>query len=88
MVKTDLPADIKKLSFEKALGELEGIVHELEKGQADLDAGAPPQGMGDVPLPLRHVQDQAPVRRPGHRPGGRRRKRVIRKGGRSEPLLE
>ena len=34
---TAVPADIKKLSFEAALAELEEIVHELETGEGDLD---------------------------------------------------
>ena len=37
MAKTELPADIKKLSFEDALEQLEGIVGELETGQGKLD---------------------------------------------------
>ena len=37
MAKTELPADIKKLSFEDALDQLEGIVSELETGQGKLD---------------------------------------------------
>ena len=37
MAKTELPADIKKLSFEDALEQLEGIVSELETGQGKLD---------------------------------------------------
>jgi exodeoxyribonuclease VII small subunit len=39
MTKTDpaLPADIAKLSFEDALGELEKLVRQLEDGKAKLD---------------------------------------------------
>ena len=37
MAKIELPADIKKLSFEDALEQLEGIVGELETGQGKLD---------------------------------------------------
>ena len=37
MAKTELPADIKKLSFEDALEQLEDIVSELETGQGKLD---------------------------------------------------
>ncbi len=32
-----IPADIKKLSFEQALEELEGIVAQLEDGNVDLE---------------------------------------------------
>ncbi len=32
-----VPEDIAKLSFEEALGELEGIVQRLEGGQVDLE---------------------------------------------------
>ena len=35
---TDTNLDIKNLSFEQALGELEGIVRKLEGGQADLES--------------------------------------------------
>jgi exodeoxyribonuclease VII small subunit len=35
--KPDIPADIAKLSFEKALAELEGIVDKLESGSAELE---------------------------------------------------
>lgn len=35
--KPDIPADIAKLSFEKALGELEAIVDKLESGGAELE---------------------------------------------------
>ena len=34
---TKIPDDIKKLSFEKALGELEEIVDNLESGSVDLE---------------------------------------------------
>ena len=34
---TQIPDDIKKLSFEKALGELEEIVDNLESGSVDLE---------------------------------------------------
>ncbi|MFP6730351.1 MAG: exodeoxyribonuclease VII small subunit [Alphaproteobacteria bacterium] len=37
MAKTELPAEIAKLSFEDALEQLETIVGELETGQAKLD---------------------------------------------------
>jgi len=37
MAEDKLPADIKKLSFEDALGELEDIVRELESGRGALD---------------------------------------------------
>jgi len=37
MADQKIPADIKKLSFEEALGELEDIVRELESGSGDLD---------------------------------------------------
>ena len=33
----DIPADIRKLSFEKALGDLEDLVQRLESGQVNLD---------------------------------------------------
>jgi exodeoxyribonuclease VII small subunit len=33
-----LAADVAAMSFEQALGELEGIVQELERGELDLDA--------------------------------------------------
>jgi exodeoxyribonuclease VII small subunit len=32
------PGDVAEMSFEQALGELERIVQELERGQLDLDA--------------------------------------------------
>lgn len=34
---SDIPSDIKKLSFEKALAELEEIVDNLESGSIDLE---------------------------------------------------
>ena len=34
---TEIPADIKKLTFEKAMQELEEIVDNLESGNIDLD---------------------------------------------------
>ena len=37
MTETGVPADIKKLSFEQALEELESIVRKLEQGEIDLD---------------------------------------------------
>ncbi len=37
MADDKLPADIKKLSFEDALSELEDIVRELETGRGALD---------------------------------------------------
>ncbi len=37
MAEDKLPADIKKLSFEDALSELEDIVRELESGRGALD---------------------------------------------------
>jgi exodeoxyribonuclease VII small subunit len=37
MTENKLPADIKKLSFELALSELENIVRELESGRGALD---------------------------------------------------
>ncbi len=37
MAKTDIPADIAKLSFEEALEQLEVIVHTLEGGKGKLD---------------------------------------------------
>lgn len=38
MVKSNIPADIAKLSFEDALEQLEDIVRELEEGAGELDA--------------------------------------------------
>ena len=38
MADEKIPADIKKLSFEESLGELEDIVRDLESGSGDLDA--------------------------------------------------
>lgn len=37
MTEAGVPADIKKLSFEQALDELETIVRKLEQGEIDLD---------------------------------------------------
>jgi len=37
MTKDKIPADVKKLSFEDALSELEDIVRELESGRGALD---------------------------------------------------
>ena len=37
MTEKKLPTDIKKVSFEAALSELEGIVRELETGSGALD---------------------------------------------------
>ncbi len=34
----EIPADIRKMSFEDALAELEDIVRELETGEGDLEA--------------------------------------------------
>ena len=34
---TEIPADIKKLTFEQAMEELEAIVDNLESGNIDLD---------------------------------------------------
>ena len=36
-IETKVPADIKKMSFETALNELEEIVRTLESGDGDLD---------------------------------------------------
>jgi exodeoxyribonuclease VII small subunit len=38
MADKDIPADIKKMSFEEALDELKGIVGKLEQGQGTLDS--------------------------------------------------
>jgi exodeoxyribonuclease VII small subunit len=38
MADTSAPADIKDLSFEQALKELEAIVDRLEKGDVELEA--------------------------------------------------
>ena len=38
MAETKIPADIKKMSFEDALAEIEEIVRDLESGQGELDA--------------------------------------------------
>ena len=37
MADKKIPADIRKLSFEDALAEMEDIVHSLESGQVKLD---------------------------------------------------
>ncbi len=37
MAKTAAPQDLKAVSFEAALGELEDIVQKLETGETDLD---------------------------------------------------
>ncbi len=37
MAETKIPADIKKMSFEDALAEIEDIVRDLESGQGELD---------------------------------------------------
>ena len=37
MAKSDTPQDLKAVSFEAALGELEDIVQKLESGETDLD---------------------------------------------------
>ena len=37
MAEEKIPADIKKLSFEESLGELEEIVRDLATGSGDLD---------------------------------------------------
>ena len=37
MVETKVPKDIKKMSFEAALAEIEDIVRELESGQGELN---------------------------------------------------
>ncbi len=37
MGETKIPADIRKMSFEEALEELEGIVRDLESGRGRLD---------------------------------------------------
>ncbi|MEQ8356428.1 MAG: exodeoxyribonuclease VII small subunit [Kiloniellaceae bacterium] len=38
MPNNDIPADIRKLSFEEALDELKAIVGKLEQGQGTLDS--------------------------------------------------
>lgn len=35
--KADIPADIQKLSFEEALGELEDMVRDMEDGSGELE---------------------------------------------------
>ena len=37
MAETQIPADIRKMSFEQALEELKEIVERLEQGQGELD---------------------------------------------------
>ena len=37
MAENKIPADIRKLSFEDALTEMEDIVHRLESGEVKLD---------------------------------------------------
>jgi exodeoxyribonuclease VII small subunit len=37
MADKKIPSDIKKMSFEEALSELEDIVRDLESGQGELD---------------------------------------------------
>jgi exodeoxyribonuclease VII small subunit len=37
MARSPIPPDIAKMSFEDALGELEGIVKRLEEGESKLD---------------------------------------------------
>ncbi|MDP6173529.1 MAG: exodeoxyribonuclease VII small subunit [Rhodospirillales bacterium] len=37
MAEVSIPADIKKMSFEEALAELEKIVDDLEQGNSKLD---------------------------------------------------
>ncbi|HJO74500.1 MAG TPA: exodeoxyribonuclease VII small subunit [Rhodospirillales bacterium] len=37
MAEDKIPADIRKLSFEDALAEMEDIVHSLESGEVKLD---------------------------------------------------
>ncbi|GAB4392431.1 MAG: hypothetical protein Tsb0032_08060 [Kiloniellaceae bacterium] len=38
MADNDVPADIRKMSFEEALDELKAIVGKLEQGQGTLDS--------------------------------------------------
>jgi exodeoxyribonuclease VII small subunit len=56
MAKTELPADIKKLSFENALEQLEDIVGELETGQGKLDEAIQSYERGA--LLKRHCEDK------------------------------
>ncbi len=56
MAKTELPADIKKLSFEDALEQLEEIVGELETGQGKLDEAIKSYERGA--LLKRHCEDK------------------------------
>lgn len=44
----DLPADIAALPFEKALGELEAIVNELERGDVSLEASIAKYERGEL----------------------------------------
>ena len=37
MAENKIPADIRKMSFEDALAEMEDIVHSLESGEVKLD---------------------------------------------------
>ena len=37
MAETNIPADIRKMSFEQALEELKEIVERLEQGEGELD---------------------------------------------------
>ncbi|MGH6883244.1 MAG: exodeoxyribonuclease VII small subunit, partial [Hypericibacter sp.] len=37
MAESKIPADIAKMSFEEALGELQALVRALEKGESKLD---------------------------------------------------
>ena len=37
MAESNIPSDIRKMSFELALEELKGIVERLEQGQGELD---------------------------------------------------
>lgn len=46
MPNEKIPADIRKLSFEDALQELEEIVRELESGSGDLDKAIEAYGRG------------------------------------------
>lgn len=46
MATEKIPADIKKLSFEEALDELEEIVRALEGGDGDLDESIAAYGRG------------------------------------------
>ncbi|QEX18638.1 hypothetical protein FRZ44_39460 [Hypericibacter terrae] len=37
MAESKIPADVAKMSFEEALGELQALVRALEKGESKLD---------------------------------------------------